>query len=74
MARKRPTRRTDSAALRAFAGQTSNALNALLKRIEALESKPTSAVPAPVVINISGGSSLQVETQPDERIGFRSKT
>ena len=74
MARKRPTRRTDSAALRAFAGQTSNALNALLKRIEALESRPTGAGTAPVVINISGGSSLQVETQPDERIGFRSKT
>ena len=72
MARQR--RRTDADMLRAYAGQTNTALNALLKRIEALESRLTGAGTAPVVINISGGSSLQVETQPDERIGFRSKT
>ena len=71
MARNRPNRRTDSAALRAFAGQTSNALNALLKRIEALESRPAGSAQSPVVINISGGSTLSVETQPDERMGFK---
>jgi hypothetical protein len=67
-------RRTDAEMLRAYAEQTNTALNALLKRIEALESRPAGGGTAPVVINISGGSSLQVETQPDERIGFRSKT
>ena len=70
----RQRRRTDADMLRAYAEQTNTALNALLKRIEALESRPAGGGTSPVVINISGGSTLQVETQPDERIGFRSKT
>lgn len=65
---------TDGDLLRDLAQQTNEALKALLKRIEALESRaPTTDKPA-VVINVGSGTGVYV-SQEDEpaRMGFKSK-
>jgi hypothetical protein len=64
----------DGEIVKDLAHQVNEALKAILKRVEALESARTpSDGTASIVINVNGASSIGIESGEGERMGFKPK-
>ena len=65
---------TDGDLLKELAKQVNEALREIVRRVEALESQRSGSGTGPsVVIHVGSGSSVTVDPQDDDRMGFKAK-